>query len=131
MECYDGCGAPLINGVCEHCGRTYPDLIEVSFDDIIDDANDRLDKVEEEIVAMGSNDFGTYGTSYSPTWDDEMPYPREFEDTQKTLGVATGAFLFIGAVFGLFAPPLALPFLAIGLLAAITGGIRQLTHKGD
>lgn len=143
MECYDGCGAPLVDGVCEHCGRVYKDLLIDKINDIIEAANQRLDKVENDFEEVVKTDLGP---SYEPglmesqsgSWNDgkeiramtvDTDHGYPFEDTQKMLGVATVSFLLIGGVFGLFAPPLALPFLIIGLLAAMTGFVRNLRHK--
>lgn len=138
MDCYDGCGAPLVDGVCEHCGRTYPTepLITFNVSGIIEDALESEE--EEEIVAViepdnpdeGRPEPMSFGPGYEPGLM-EYGIGGTFEDAQATLGMATVAFIIIGALFGFFAPAIALPFLGIGLLAGLTGGIRQWRHKEE
>ncbi len=139
MECYNGCGAPLVNGTCEYCGRNYADLHVSSFRDIIE-ANALLrffgadveEEEEEEIVAMGSKEEiikADFGPSYEPGLMESSYYPLDFEDGQKTLGLLTGTLLIFGALSGFVSPGAALPLLAAGLVTALIGGIRQWRHK--
>lgn len=132
MDCYNGCGAPLVDGVCLYCGREYseakPAIIHGIIDvEDLDDLEDALEEVEE-IVAMGTS----FGPSYEPGLMEYDDYPRSFEDAQKTLGMFTVTALGLGVFFAFIGLlPLGLVTVVFGLGCALAGGIRQYKHNKE
>ena len=142
MDCYNGCGAPLVDGECQYCGKSYQEEMGVfSLEDLVTslssmgqrlnavgisiDVDEEEEEDEEEIVAMG-----TKGIPALPPPLTVSTYPRAFEDTQSTLGVFTVVGVLIGVFFLLIGLlPLGLLTTVFGLGCALAGGIRQ--HKHD
>lgn len=149
MDCYAGCGAPLVDGVCEHCGRIYEEAKPVIIHSMTDAPEGDIDLTlkeimsgksytskihhithqgEDEIVAMRTD----FGPSYEPGLMEYDDYPRSFEDSQSTLGVLTVIPILIGVFFSLIGLlPLGLATVVFGLGCALAGGIRQYKHDKE